>query len=53
MRDLTLQELQELRNKMDPAYLKECAVAYGLVVTYFPALVVDQGKNIVIFVVSL
>jgi hypothetical protein len=39
MRDLTFNELIELRKKVDPEYLRECATAYSLVVTYFPALI--------------
>ena len=38
MRDLTLHELQDLREKSNPEYLRECARTYGLVVTYFPVL---------------
>lgn len=44
MRDLTLGELQNLREKIDPEYLRNCAVSFGVITAYFPALISMAGK---------
>lgn len=38
MRDLTLGELQEIRKKLDPEYLRNCSASFGIVTTYMPSL---------------
>ena len=44
MRDLTLGELQEIKKKIDPEYLRNCAASFGIVVTYCPSLIAMAEK---------
>lgn len=44
MRDLTLGELQELKKKIDPEYLRNCSASFALLTTYMPSLIAMAEK---------
>jgi hypothetical protein len=48
MRDLTLGELQEIKKKIEPEYLRNCAASFGIVTTYMPALLSMAEKYLML-----